>query len=160
VHICYNEVIFLRVVFKEIMWEKNVLPDFLGVALYHSFSRKGINMPSDFNVDNLKQIKELMGDKFDHLVEVYSRTNRKHVENIRAGYASDDVIIILNSAHSMKSSAGNLGLSGLSASTEALEVGAKSVSEGAESLSSYEELIAKIEEQFEAGLIFLNKQQD
>ena len=113
-------------------------------------------MSSEFDMDSVEQIKELMGPKFDQLVETYLRSNREHVENLRKGLEAGDADIIVNAAHPMKSSAGNMGLSALSENAQALETQAKQILEAGGDPSSLEDLIAKIEAQFESGEAFLN----
>ena len=113
-------------------------------------------MSSEINVDAMQQIKELMGDNFQGLIETYLRTNAEHVEKLRAGFDAGDAQMIVNSAHPMKSSAGNLGLSGLSASAAELEAAAKEVVESGSGLEALEALISTIEGQFERGSEHLN----
>jgi len=113
-------------------------------------------MSDDVDLDALAQVKELMGDKFSELVEVYLRSNREHVVKLRAAYDGQDAQGIVSSAHAMKSAAGNLGLMGLSASAAALEASAKAVVGGEEALDTLLPVIERIEVQFSQGEDILN----
>lgn len=108
-------------------------------------------MSDEINEDGLNQIKALMGEKFDSLVETYLRSNREHLGKLRQGLESGDAQMIVNSAHPMKSAAGNMGLAGLSASSQELEITAKNVVDGVGEIGDLEALITKIEGQFSSG---------
>jgi HPt (histidine-containing phosphotransfer) domain-containing protein len=112
-------------------------------------------MSDEINVEAFMQVKELMGDKFQGLVETYVRSNREHVAKLRQGLEESDAQKIVDSAHPMKSSAGNMGLAGLSESARELEVLAKEVVSGDRDTASLAGLISTIEEQFERGVAFL-----
>ncbi|MFK7839056.1 MAG: Hpt domain-containing protein [Bdellovibrionales bacterium] len=113
-------------------------------------------MSSDICMDAVEQIKDLMGDKFPGLVETYLRSNRVHVENLRKALEAGDAQSIVDAAHPMKSSAGNMGLVGLSHNAQELEQSAKDVVNGQGAVSDLEELIHLVEKQFNAGEAFFN----
>ena len=108
-------------------------------------------MSEEINKDALCQVKELMGEKFSRLVETYVTSNRENLARLHQGFEAADAQMILDSAHPMKSSAGNMGLAGLSASAQELEAQAKEVVNGTRELATLEPLIATIEKQLVAG---------
>lgn len=108
-------------------------------------------MSDEINEDGLSQIKELMGDKFPGLVETYLRSNREHLGKLRQGLEAGDAQMIVDSAHPMKSAAGNMGLAWLSTSAQELEMLAKDVVEGTSEIGTLEALITKIEGLFASG---------
>jgi len=112
-------------------------------------------MSSEINEDALTQIKELMGDKFPGLVETYLRSNSEHVVKIKQGFEAGDAQAIVDSAHPMKSAAGNMGLAALSASAAQLEADAKDVVSGGSSVEALGALVAVVEEQFARGADYL-----
>lgn len=107
----------------------------------------------EINHDSVAQLKDLMGEKFPGLVETYLKSGREHIENIQKGLAVGDAQMIVDSAHPMKSSAGNMGLKALSASAAELEDRAK---EGGD-VAPLKALIETLAAQFERGEAFLKE---
>jgi len=114
-------------------------------------------MSDEINQDAFEQVKELMGEKFPILVETYLRSTRDHVEKLRQGFEAQSAKTIADSAHAMKSSSGNMGLVGLSASASELEAKAREAIEGGLTIDALGGLITTIESQFASGETFLKQ---
>jgi len=115
-------------------------------------------MSDEINKDALSQIKALMGDKFSGLVETYLRAGREHIGNIRVGYESGDAQKIIDAAHAMKSSSGNMGLVKLSSTAAALEQTGREVLDGDKAFDSLGGLVTSAESLFVSGDAFLSEQ--
>lgn len=105
-----------------------------------------MDMSELLNVDANAQLKDLMGDKYGHLVETYTRTSDQHIVNITEGFAAGEAKRIIDSAHPLKSSSGNMGLLLLSETATQLEADGKRVEAGELALSDIEALCTKIVE--------------
>ena len=81
----------------------------------------------DYNLQNLDNVKELMGDAFEQLVQVYVKNIQIYTDNIIEGFAAQDAEAIKNSAHPLKSSSRNLCNSQLAEVAEALEDKSKKI---------------------------------
>lgn len=103
-------------------------------------------MSEILNIDANEQLKDLMGDKYAQLVETYTRTSDQHIVNIAEGFAQGDAKRIVDSAHPLKSSSGNMGLLMLSETATQLEADAKKVMIGEADISTVEEFCSKITE--------------
>lgn len=114
-------------------------------------------MSDEINADALTQIRELMGDKFSGLVETYLRSGHGHVDAIRKGFESGNAQMVVDSAHPLKSSSGNMGLQGLSEAATLLEAKARDVVDGGQGLDGLEGLVLQIETLFQSGEAYLLK---
>ncbi len=112
-------------------------------------------MSEEIDHDAYTQVKTLMGDQFSKLVDTYLTSNRAHVVKIKQGYESGNVEMIVDSAHPMKSAAGNMGLKALSEIAQELETAAKNVLDGQNQLESLESMVSEIEAHFQKGESFL-----
>ena len=78
----------------------------------------------------LHALKDFIGDAFDELVETYTRNADQYVQTIVDGLESEDAQKVVDSAHPLKSSAGNLGLMKLYELCKELEDMANEVLDG------------------------------
>ena len=85
------------------------------------------------------QLKSFIGDSFIELVETYVRTSSKYVSSIVEGMKSGDAQQIIDAAHPLKSSAGNLGLMKLHIMCRDLEEIANDVLAGEADFSAIKE---------------------
>ena len=80
----------------------------------------------------VEEMKELMGDQYEMLVETYLRNADHYAAVIQEGYKEQDARKIKDAAHPLKSSSRNLGLRDLSNLGISIELKAKAVEEGEE----------------------------
>ena len=113
-------------------------------------------MDVEIDKDACQQVRELMGDKWAGLVEVYLNTNGEHVKTILQAYSMGDAKAIVDAAHPMKSASGNMGLMGLSKTAKQIEAVAQEVLEGQKDINDLEEMIVILERQFLEGQAFLS----
>ena len=97
----------------------------------------------DYNLQNLDNVKELMGDAFDQLAQIYVKNMQIYAENITQGFAAQDAEAIKNSAHPLKSSSRNLCNSQLADVAEILENKSKKIIQGE---LSFADISAEIEQ--------------
>jgi HPt (histidine-containing phosphotransfer) domain-containing protein len=77
-------------------------------------------MPSlDMNLIN--DLRELMEDEFNALVEIYLNDSSVRIEQISAAVAAADGAEIRHTAHSLKGSSSNIGAAGLASLCQSLE---------------------------------------
>ena len=98
----------------------------------------------DYNLQNLDSVKELMGDAFEQLVQVYIKNMQIYTENILQGFASQNAEMIKNNAHPLKSSSRNLCNIQLADIAESLEKKSKGIMDGELSFTDIESEVAKI----------------
>ncbi len=96
------------------------------------------------DLDTIDQLKEFMEDGFSNLVDTYIRSSDQYVINIVKGYSEGDVQKIIDAAHPLKSSSGNLGLQRLSVLADSIEMVGKTVASGEKPLDILAGDIAKI----------------
>ena len=78
------------------------------------------------NKEMLEQLKGFIGDKFVSVVEVYLKNADQYVHTIQQGIEEQNAQAVVDAAHPLKSSSGNMGLmvlSGLCEEIETLAVG-------------------------------------
>lgn len=112
------------------------------------------NMENEIDFDANAQLRALMEERYVQLVDVYFKSAREHMERIGRGLEAGDAAMIVESAHSMKSVSGNMGLMGLSQAAQRLEDAAK----GAEGdISALKPLVADMQGLFTRGEAFLQE---
>ena len=67
-------------------------------------------MSEFIDVDALGQLKEFIAEKFPEVVDIFIRTSEGYVRDIVSGFGDKDVQRVIDAAHPLKSSSGNLGL--------------------------------------------------
>lgn len=138
----------------------------IGSYLYsdkRQFSRvfaniKGISMTDGVDLESLEQLKELMGDKFPQLVETYTRNAQNYVSKILEGHETQNFQQVVEAAHPLKSSSGNLCLMDFSKRAEAVEAEAKKLVAGEGDKAALDALIDGFEALFVSGAAALKTQ--
>ncbi|GAA6139549.1 hypothetical protein NBRC116583_32960 [Arenicella sp. 4NH20-0111] len=72
-------------------------------------------------LDQFEQLKELMGDEFDMLVEIYQKNSQKLLSDMQDAFVSSDAKLGRISAHSLKSSSASFGLLSLCEQAKKIE---------------------------------------
>lgn len=111
-----------------------------------------------FDETVLEQLKGFIQDKFPEVVEVYLRSAGKYVGAINEGLAGQDAQKIVDAAHPLKSSSGNLGLVGLFKLCEALEKAASEVVSGEKDFAVLPVMAEPLPQTFEESVAFLKAQ--
>lgn len=115
-------------------------------------------MTDGVDLESLEQLKELMGDKFPQLVETYTRNAQNYVSKIVEGHENADYHMVVEAAHPLKSSSGNLCLVDFSKRAEDIEAEAKKLVAGEGDKAALDALIDGFEALFTAGAAVLKTQ--
>ena len=99
--------------------------------------------PIDLKV--LAELREAMGEGFGDVVDLFIRSTPELVGKLKAATAQRDAKLLFQTAHTLKSSSGNLGALGLSALCRELEA----LGRKGETLGCLE-LVARIELEYAA----------
>ncbi len=70
-------------------------------------------MTEIIDMQAVRELKELMEQKFPALVQTYVESSRKHVDDVIKGVDADDAALVESAAHPLKSSSANMGLMAL-----------------------------------------------
>ncbi|MFT4630529.1 MAG: HPt (histidine-containing phosphotransfer) domain-containing protein, partial [Dinoroseobacter sp.] len=73
------------------------------------------------DLNQFEQLKELMGDQFEMLVQLFQKNSQELLSDMQKSFVSSDIHLGRISAHSLKSSAASFGLLSLSKQTEKME---------------------------------------
>ncbi len=65
--------------------------------------------PQHVDLDSLAELKEIMDDDFQMLIETYLVDADERVVNIRSAADAEDAVALRQSAHSFKGSSSNIG---------------------------------------------------
>ena len=113
-------------------------------------------MSKDVDEDTVREVQDLMGEKYPNLVDTYLESGRKHIEKLRESYGANDVLAIARAAHPMKSSSGNMGLVALAGYAHSLEHKAREMVDGdVTNIGVLEPFITNVEVGFQKGEAFL-----
>lgn len=82
-------------------------------------------MANTVNHEKLNELKELMGDAFNMLIETYITDSSNIITNLRKEKSSNNAAEVHRLAHSLKSSSANLGAQNISDIAKQLELEAK-----------------------------------
>lgn len=111
-------------------------------------------MSEEFDDENIAQLKDLMGAGYAGLVETYLSTGRAHVAGVQNGLETGDAVVIVDAAHPLKSSSGNMGLRALSQTATDLEKQARDCGGDVQALRA---LVERLAAEFERGEQFLKE---
>lgn len=113
-----------------------------------------MNVPGgNINSSQLEMLKSMSkpGENLlDILVNVFLTTTPPIIESLKSAWINNDIEATAKHAHKLKSSAANLGLSGLSHLCQTIEQGLK-----AGAVLDYDHLISKIDAYYLEGKLFL-----
>ncbi|MGH1398869.1 MAG: Hpt domain-containing protein [Alphaproteobacteria bacterium] len=115
-------------------------------------------MNDDIDLDTIAQLKELLDDKFPTIVETFTVNGAKYIAAIQEGLGSGDAQKIVDAAHPLKSSSGNLGAAALSQLCAGIETQGKEIAVNGGDVSVLSDLIALAAKKFEASKVFLEGQ--
>lgn len=77
--------------------------------------------PKILDLEQFEQLKELMGQQFDMLVELFQNNSQELLSDMQKSFTYSDTQLGRMSAHSLKSSSASFGLLSLSEQTEKME---------------------------------------
>lgn len=80
-----------------------------------------MNDPKILDLNQLEQLKELMGQQFGILVKTFQKNSQELLSDMQQSFTSSDTQLGRMSAHSLKSSSASFGLLSLSEQTEKME---------------------------------------
>ncbi len=93
---------------------------------------------------SLGELKNFIQDKFPYVVETYLTNASTYVDSIQKGAADNDWKVVVDAAHPLKSSSGNLGLMALHELCEDIEQAGNEVIGGERNAHDIVPLIEKI----------------
>ena len=96
--------------------------------------------------EEVKELKEFVKHRFQDIAETYLRCSDEYVENILKGFKDEDAVAIVDSAHPLKSSSGNLGLRALSELALNIEETGSEVADGARNLTDLAPMIEQLKD--------------
>jgi len=73
------------------------------------------------DLEQLKEMESLLGDNFGMLLEIFLKDSQGHAENICSWDSADKNKDVMMAAHTLKSSAANLGLNKLANQCNVIE---------------------------------------
>lgn len=109
-------------------------------------------MNDDLDLDNLAQLKEILGERFSELIETFQSDAETRVATIRTALESSDLASIRHQAHGLKGSCRNIGANGLAELAATLEDQAHdaSLENGLQQLAAVEQKLAAVNTQLDA----------
>lgn len=102
------------------------------------------------DLDNLKMLQELLGDRFSELIFTYLRDSEPRLEALKLSYEKNDMNEVCHQAHSLKGSSRNLGIIPLVDLCEKLETQSRQ-----NNVENGMQQIAAIEQEFAACVAVL-----
>lgn len=118
-------------------------------------------MSEDLQVINLsivEEAKELMGDRFPTMVKYFLEDTEMYLSEIEKGLAHKDANMVLSPAHTIKSSAKQLGAEHVSDAARQLELHCREIMDGtSEDYDHMERLYNELREQAEEVTPHLEK---
>ncbi|MEM7100284.1 MAG: Hpt domain-containing protein [Pseudomonadota bacterium] len=97
-------------------------------------------MSNLLDTDMLEELREIMEDDFDILMETFLAESAKQFQSIQDAWQASDVDQLRRSAHSLKGSCGNIGAISLQEHCANLEHAARD-----EQLDNFEAMLAQVE---------------
>lgn len=104
---------------------------------------------------SVRELKDFIKDKFSSVVEVYLTNSKVYVERVKDGYAQADIQQVVDAAHPLKSSSGNLGLVVLSALCRDIEHTGNAVLNGEDDISSLKDMVERIGPVYDESVLLL-----
>jgi len=74
------------------------------------------------NQAQLAEMQDLLGDNFTMLLDIFMRDSKVHIESITEWESKTNNPTVMMAAHTLKSSAGNLGLDELASKCDEIEL--------------------------------------
>ncbi|MBL4805622.1 MAG: Hpt domain-containing protein [Alphaproteobacteria bacterium] len=96
--------------------------------------------------DEVKELKDFVKHRFRDIAETYLRCADEYVDVILEGHKNEDAQAMMEAAHPLKSSSGNLGLRALSDLSRKIEETASNVMEGEAEFSELAPLVADLKD--------------
>ncbi len=97
------------------------------------------------NITTLNEAKALLGEKFPTITGFFFEDSAEYIATILAGFAAGDAQMMVLPAHSLKSSAKQMGADKLSYLAREIELGAKESLTGKAALGSLQAAVTEIE---------------
>lgn len=97
------------------------------------------------DMDSLMMLKELLGDKFNELIETYLKDSAIRIEKLGAALNTGDLEAAKHEVHGLKGSSRNIGINSLADTCDVLE---KQTMEG--KVTDEQQQLAAIEQNFAA----------
>lgn len=94
--------------------------------------------------NEVKELKEFVKHRFTEIAETYLRCADDYVETILAAHEKGDAVGIVDAAHPLKSSSGNLGLKALSELARSLEDAGSEIVAGEKEFAELSSMIEKL----------------
>lgn len=82
-------------------------------------------MTDEIDLDNLAMLKDLLGDKFDELVETFLQDSEQRFSAMKEGLANGDIVELRHQVHGLKGSCRNIGVNPLADLCQVLETQAE-----------------------------------
>ena len=102
-------------------------------------------MDTIINEEEVTELKSLIKDKFGPIAQTYIRCAEEYMHSILEGFENGDMEAVVEAAHPLKSSSGNLGLRALSALAKDIEMKGTAVMEGQGQAKELKPFIEKLE---------------
>lgn len=107
--------------------------------------------------EEVSELKAFVKHRFTEIAETYLRCAAEYVAEILEGYEKKDAVMIVDAAHPLKSSSGNLGLRALSSLSQDLEEGGSQVVAGEQQIEELEPMVAKLQALYDESAEALKK---
>jgi HPt (histidine-containing phosphotransfer) domain-containing protein len=108
--------------------------------------------------DEVKELKDFVKHRFAEIAETYLRCADDYVDDIVAAHGKNDAVGIVDAAHPLKSSSGNLGLKALSELARSLEEVGAGVVAGEKEFSELGPMVEQLPSIHEQSAEALKKQ--
>lgn len=97
----------------------------------------------------VKELKDFVKHRFTEIAETFLRCSQDYVDSIVAAHGKNDAEAIVDAAHPLKSSSGNLGLKALSELSRKLEETSAEVVDGETDFTELASMVQELPELYE-----------
>ncbi len=94
--------------------------------------------------NEVTELKDFVKHRFTEIAETYLRCSQDYVDDIHAAHEKQDATAIVDAAHPLKSSSGNLGLRALSELARKLEDKGAEIAAGEAEFSELAPMVAEL----------------
>ena len=108
--------------------------------------------------DVLNQLKDFIEEKFPGVVRTYLDNSASYIDAIEKGLNEGDAQKIVDAAHPLKSSSGNMGLKALYEACENIEAKASLVVSGEEAIESLQPMVSELMQLYDGSIELLKQE--
>lgn len=103
-------------------------------------------MSEELDTDNLNMLKDLLGERFDELIETYISDTDLRLSRLKSAFAEGDLAIVSQEAHGIKGSSRNIGANPLGHLCELVEYQARDgkLQDGQQQIAAIEKRLAAV----------------